>query len=120
MQRHSKEYIEYLRSPLWRLKRQEAIEWAQNKCTVCGSQRRLQVHHLTYERLGKEHLFDLQVVCKECHKEADKARPSLVSMWCPRCDHTWKSYGDTDDYWLNCVECGSEYAAPIDWYTEEA
>ncbi len=28
-----------------------------------------QVHHLTYERIGKEHLEDLQALCPECHMQ---------------------------------------------------
>ena len=26
-----------------------------------------QVHHLTYDRIGKEHLDDLQALCRKCH-----------------------------------------------------
>lgn len=34
----------------------------------------LQVHHLTYARLGKEKLSDLRVTCESCHKKADEVR----------------------------------------------
>ncbi len=38
------------------------------KCERCGySSARLEVHHLTYERFGRERLGDLRVLCKTCH-----------------------------------------------------
>ncbi len=46
-------------------------------CARCGrikSAANLQVHHLTYERLGNELPSDLQVLCHACHWEADKER----------------------------------------------
>ena len=30
------------------------------------------VHHLTYERIGKERLDDLQALCRKCHKQQHK------------------------------------------------
>ena len=35
---------------------------------VCGVKHRLQVHHLTYERLGNERDEDLKVLCWACHE----------------------------------------------------
>jgi len=70
-------YSEYLRSPKWSLKRKQALAQAGEKCERCGQSKwtvRLEVHHLTYERLGHEDLNDLQVLCKECHILADKQR----------------------------------------------
>ena len=63
-------YEAYLQSAHWyfmlRLKR----ESVGNKCEICGSPHDLQVHHLTYERIGKERLEDLQVLCRYHHKKA--------------------------------------------------
>ncbi len=39
-------------------------------CEACGDAPAAQVHHLTYERIGRELLFDLAAVCLECHKKA--------------------------------------------------
>lgn len=44
-------------------------------CERCGDRtRRLEVHHLTYERFGRELLTDLQGLCEPCHKIADEER----------------------------------------------
>ena len=61
-------YLDYLRSPEWKAKRRRAIERAGHACEICGKTGRLEVHHTTYERLGKERLSDLVVVCRSCHR----------------------------------------------------
>lgn len=38
---------------------------------------RLQVHHLTYIRLGNEDLSDLQVLCLGCHRRRHPNKPRL-------------------------------------------
>jgi 5-methylcytosine-specific restriction endonuclease McrA len=64
----SYEYQSYLRSPEWKAIRAAAIARAAYRCERCGTGGlRLQVHHLTYERLGREEPRDLKVVCKPCH-----------------------------------------------------
>jgi hypothetical protein len=39
-----------------------------NRCALCDSTKRLQVHHWTYKRTGKEQVRDLLVVCDSCHE----------------------------------------------------
>ena len=65
------EYERYLRSAKWKKKRSRAIRRAGNKCQRCGASKwsKLEVHHLTYERLGKEADTDLMVLCQKCHRE---------------------------------------------------
>lgn len=58
----------YLRSDHWRETRLRALEAAGNRCQVCNSDRRLDVHHRTYERLGREAPGDLTVLCRGCHE----------------------------------------------------
>lgn len=41
---------------------------AEFRCVRCGVKRQLEVHHLTYDRLGAELDTDLEVVCSGCHK----------------------------------------------------
>lgn len=42
----------------------------------------LDVHHLTYERLGNERPSDLQVLCRsKCHPIADAQRAERTSEW---------------------------------------
>lgn len=61
-------YGEYLRSPEWRSTRRHALARAGHHCQLCGSaQLGLQVHYLTYERVGCEEPDDLAVLCLPCH-----------------------------------------------------
>ncbi len=66
-------YEEYLRSPEWRRKRARRLKLDRNACQKCGAtskEYRLEVHHLTYERLGDERMEDLQTLCVLCHPVA--------------------------------------------------
>lgn len=60
-------YSEYIKSDGWKIRRQRALALAENRCQVCNSPARLQVHHRTYERLGHERDADLIVLCHDCH-----------------------------------------------------
>jgi hypothetical protein len=60
-------YEQYLQTPQWRARRNRALSQARHRCHRCGANRRLQVHHLTYERLGAELDSDLEVLCRGCH-----------------------------------------------------
>lgn len=62
-------YLAYLRSADWRTHRNRALGLANYRCQRCGSTRELEVHHRTYERLGREWDQDLEVVCTACHNE---------------------------------------------------
>jgi 5-methylcytosine-specific restriction endonuclease McrA len=61
------EYIKHLTSPEWKRFRQRALRYYSNKCMLCGSILNLTLHHNTYERMGKERLTDVVVLCKSCH-----------------------------------------------------
>lgn len=61
-------YSEYLRSDHWREQREDALYRAENRCQICYSPDRLQVHHRTYIRLGREKPRDLTVLCENCHR----------------------------------------------------
>lgn len=61
------EYKEYIHSTAWKKKREQALELAGYKCSKCPKTHRLQVHHLTYDRLFNEEVEDLQVLCFDCH-----------------------------------------------------
>ena len=70
-------YHEYIDSPAWLKKRMQAY-WCLGKvCEVCGSSKKLQVHHNNYEALGNEKIFrDLVILCENCHKAFHKVIPS--------------------------------------------
>ena len=61
-------YAEYLQSPEWQQRRQEALTFANRNCQVCNAQDiELHVHHRTYDRRGMEMASDLTVLCRNCH-----------------------------------------------------
>ena len=69
-----REYREYLASPLWRAKRQEALDAHGNVCEYCGAKGSCDVHHKRYPSvLGEELLRDLQPLCRNCHKSLHSA-----------------------------------------------
>jgi 5-methylcytosine-specific restriction endonuclease McrA len=61
------DYYDYLLTPHWDYIRRAKLREASNRCELCFSKERLNVHHKTYERLGMEKLSDLIVLCHECH-----------------------------------------------------
>lgn len=65
---YKQQYQSYLRSPEWQIKRDSVLSRDDHKCRICGSTKDLHVHHLTYDRVYDESLYDLVTVCKECHK----------------------------------------------------
>jgi hypothetical protein len=62
-------YHEHLASPKWQALRRRVFERSRGMCEGCSVNRAVQVHHLTYERLGDEMLFDLVAVCMTCHEK---------------------------------------------------
>ena len=63
---------EYLDSPAWQMKRNEVIQRDGGQC-VCGAQA-TEVHHKTYDNIGKEPLSDLVSLCKMCHEKTHQSR----------------------------------------------
>lgn len=60
-------YANYLKSQHWALTRSRIIQ-NHPYCEMCKSaDKPLQVHHLSYKRLGKEKDSDLTPLCDECH-----------------------------------------------------
>lgn len=44
---------------------------------ACGTSKGIQVHHLTYERLGNELMDDLRILCYTHHKEVTRLHKAL-------------------------------------------
>ena len=65
-------YEKYLQSPAWRRKRDAVIQRDGDQC-ICGAQA-VELHHKTYDNIGKEPLFDLVMLCEECHKRLHRPR----------------------------------------------
>jgi hypothetical protein len=66
-------YVLYLRSAEWKAKRAAVLK-RDKKCRSCGSTRKLQVHHLTYERIYRERLTDLTTLCEGCHRRVHRSK----------------------------------------------
>jgi len=77
-------YKEYLRSFLWKDKKEYIISLCPF-CQRCGVEEKhweekgevgkpLQVHHENYTRVGNEKKEDLLVVCDDCHKKIHKVK----------------------------------------------
>lgn len=65
------EYKRYIDSDAWQTKRRIVLQFYGKKCRECGKPKKvLHVHHLSYERVGREHIVDLTVLCPACHKAA--------------------------------------------------
>ena len=64
---HTERYRAVMGSGGWRRRRAAAIRRAGRRCQRCGARGPLDVHHLTYRRLGRERPGDLLAVCERCH-----------------------------------------------------
>jgi HNH endonuclease len=72
-------YTDYLKSDHWRELRQKffrskLVKRDKNgkiRCEACQStDKRFNVHHRTYKRIGAERLIDLAILCEDCHERA--------------------------------------------------
>lgn len=71
-------YNEYLKSDHW-LVFSKGVR--RRICYCCGKRNLdLQVHHTTYERLGKEMPFDVETVCGGCHVAIHEITKSGTSL----------------------------------------
>lgn len=59
---------EYLKTSAWQEMRQKVFRRDGFVCVACGESKNLNVHHITYERLGAEELSDLVTLCQRCHE----------------------------------------------------
>lgn len=72
----TEDYKEYLNSPQWAKIRNKVLQRDDFKCSICGSYRGLQVHHLNYNHFKNEenYLEDLMTVCNECHEKIENQK----------------------------------------------
>jgi 5-methylcytosine-specific restriction endonuclease McrA len=71
------QYKSYLRSNEWLSKRDKVLQRANGRCEGCGEKLASQVHHLAYDHIFDEFLFELVAVCDGCHERlhADDDNP---------------------------------------------
>lgn len=90
------EYLAYISSDRWRNSpaRLAELEAAGHSCRTCDRRPpevRLEVHHRTYARLGRELVRDLTTLCSDCHRaitdeerqrrHVGTALPALCDTW---------------------------------------
>lgn len=84
------------------------------KCERCPATSDLELHHLTYERFGREGPRDLEILCPSCHDRADRERVAeLERTFEERCEST--RYHNAKETYLEKVYGG--YRAP--WMDQE-
>jgi hypothetical protein len=65
----NQQYNEYLTTEEWHNKRRLVLNRCNYICEACLINRAVQAHHLTYENIYNENLFELVGVCIPCHKK---------------------------------------------------
>lgn len=74
-------YSRHLHSQKWRSFKAYIISKRGAICERCGASghdRRLHLHHLTYERLGFEAEADVKLLCRACHTQM---HPKDLKQW---------------------------------------
>lgn len=68
-----KNYYQLLKDPRWWRKRRIILKRDKNKCTVCGSTKKLKIHHtFYYDKDTSPWLYpnkSLLTLCDDCHKK---------------------------------------------------
>jgi hypothetical protein len=71
-------YQAYINSEAWHKLKERIIKQRGYLCQKCGANTvQLELHHLTYDRLGHELDTDLQLLCSWCHVQADQVRRAV-------------------------------------------
>lgn len=61
-------YEFYMKTERWKEKRKTRLLLDFFRCSICGTAKNLQVHHVNYENVGNENLEeDLVTLCRKCH-----------------------------------------------------
>lgn len=66
------DYYEYIKTEAWEEMRQKVFRRDGFQCVICKEAKNLNVHHITYERLGCEDLADLVTLCQKCHEKVHR------------------------------------------------
>jgi hypothetical protein len=69
-------YNDYLNSDKWRFKRKKVLERDNYLCQACLTNEAQEVHHLSYNNIFDEPLYELISVCKRCHIKIEEQKQS--------------------------------------------
>jgi transposase len=72
-------YDQYLHSPEWKRKSKLVMLRAQGICEGCRETEAIDAHHLSYDDVGHEFLFQLVALCRKCHDKLHGRIPSVSS-----------------------------------------
>lgn len=61
-------YNDYLNSDEWRSRRALVLKRCDWTCEGCGTAAATEVHHMTYDHVFEEFLFELKGLCHACHE----------------------------------------------------
>jgi hypothetical protein len=93
------EYDTYLASPEWRERSEYMRRKANYRCHLCNDHTtNLNVHHRTYERVGREFDDDLVVLCRDCHERFH--RKSDPTRTLQTLDALYFAINGLNDRWL--------------------
>lgn len=73
------DYEGYLASDTWAKKRHTVMIRDKGLCQACLSRDATEVHHLTYERIFEEPMFDLVAICRICHAKLHRKKIAAVA-----------------------------------------
>jgi 5-methylcytosine-specific restriction endonuclease McrA len=106
------EYLARINSPKWQALKARLLRERGRRCERCGAtDKRLDMHHRNYDRLGREEDYDLQLLCRECHEIADQDRAADTAYDNGLATYTRKKYGEYAD--------PSEYAEEFDAWRDK-
>ena len=74
-------YSDYLDSHAWAIKRAQVLNRDEDKCVGCRREAS-EVHHRTYDNIGKEPLSDLVSLCGSCHDKIH-SDTQVPTHWSP-------------------------------------
>lgn len=94
------DYDKYIQSPEWKRRRVDILRRDKYRCRVCREGDRLDVHHLNYDRLGKERNSDLASLCRQCH-DAVHGKPYFTFLlYCQTCRQAGVTISSPDTGWI--------------------
>jgi hypothetical protein len=70
----------YYQTPEWKEKTRLVRDRSGGVCEGCRKRPAVACHHLTYDHLGDEFLWELADVCDSCHKKAHPQHQSAVGF----------------------------------------
>ena len=75
------QYVDYLKSREWQELRRLVFRFYGGRCALNARHtKHLETHHRTYERLGRERVDDIIVLCRDCHQRYHDLLPDPAQL----------------------------------------